>query len=98
MHLRKPDDCYELNAFRRFRDTYLRECTDGEALIQEYYRDAPKIVMRIWLSGQQEMVYPRLWKQYLRPCLEDIEAGRQETCKARYVAMVRELQRKFFLI
>ena len=34
----KPDNCYELNLFRTFRDTYLASSTEGEAVIDEYYK------------------------------------------------------------
>lgn len=64
----------------------------NRVLHEEWLKRYPKEPYQV--VTEQEMVYPRLWEQYLRPCLEDIEAGRQEARKARYVAMVRELQRK----
>jgi len=45
--LGKPDNCYELNLFRDFRDNWLERQPDGKALIQEYYDVAPKIVNSI---------------------------------------------------
>ena len=70
-------------------------CPDGPALIDEYYRDAPKIVARIELGGLSGSVYPRLWEQDLLPCLRAIEAGRPEECRMRYERMTRRLQRRF---
>jgi len=95
IYLEKPDDCYELTAFRQFRDGYLRSCSDGSALIEEYYRDAPDIVARIHLNGQSGNIYPWIWKTCLLPCLRDIEGNRLEDCKRNYVAMIRELQAWF---
>ena len=40
----KPDNCYELTTFRRFRDHWLKQQPDGEMLITRYYDTAPKIV------------------------------------------------------
>lgn len=94
-YLGREDDCYELTAFRNFRDTYLRACPDGSRLIEEYYRDAPAIVTRIELFGIGREVYPGLWKEYLEPCLKDIENERLESCRDRYIKMVRKLQEKF---
>ena len=42
--LGKPDDCYELNLLRDYRDSYLMKQEDGEALVQRYYDIAPTIV------------------------------------------------------
>lgn len=66
-YLGRCDDCRELTAFRRFRDTYLSACPDGPALIDEYYRDAPKIVARIELWGLSGSVYPQLWSRICSP-------------------------------
>lgn len=94
-YLGKEDHGYELTAFRNYRDSYLRQCPDGGQLIEEYYRDAPGIVKRIELSGLGDEIYPKLWDNYLKPCLEDIENGRFEECKQRYIRMVRRLQERF---
>ncbi len=91
----KPDDCYELTAFRNFRDGWLIEQSDGRALIDEYYAIAPKIVARIdRLKGAAE-IYKAVWKNYLSRCLKFIEAGDYERCRKQYVAMVNELRDQF---
>ncbi|MCI8453246.1 MAG: hypothetical protein HFE84_01320 [Lachnospiraceae bacterium] len=95
MCLGKSDDCSELNAFRKFRDTYLRACPDGETLIAEYYKDAPAIVTRIQMSGCQTAVYQKIWETYLAPCLADLDNGRFAACKERYTAMVRGLKKEW---
>ena len=84
--LGKPDDCEELTAFRAFRDGYLRSQPDGEALIREYYNIAP---------GIRHASYARIREEYLAPCYQDLLAGRNESCKARYVRMVRDLEREY---
>lgn len=91
----KPDDCYELQSFRTFRDGWLRAQPDGAALIDEYYRVAPPIVERIDARSDAPRIYRRIWTEYLKPCLRDIEAKNYMSCKDRYVKMVRSLERMF---
>lgn len=93
--LGKPDDCAELTAFRAFRDGYLAAQPDGPALIQEYYNIAPGIVTCINTCSDRHASYARLREEYLAPCYEDLLAGRNESCKARYVRMVRDLEREY---
>lgn len=93
--LGKPDDCFELKAFRDFRDGYLKSCTDGPALIEEYYKTAPAIVQRITFSHSRNDIFQRIWEQYLQPCLDDLLHSRWEDCKNRYIGMVHALQLEF---
>ena len=93
--LGKPDDCEELTAFRAFRDGYLRQQPDGEALIREYYNIAPGIVTCINTCSDRHASYARIREQYLAPCYEDLLAGREESCKVRYVQMVRDLELEY---
>ena len=39
--------------------------------------------------------YARIREQYLAPCYEDLLAGREESCKVRYVQMVRDLELEY---
>ena len=90
-----PDDCAELTAFRAFRDGYLRACPDGEALIEEYYRIAPGIVSCIDVCSDRAAKYAAIRDTWLSPCYRDLLAGRLEPCKARYVDMVRSLEKEY---
>lgn len=90
--LDKPDDCYELNAFRGFRDNWLLQTSDGKAKIREYYLFAPMIVNAIDCSPRKDEVYCGIWRNYLSPCLNDIEHDRQQECAKRYEKMVKELE------
>ena len=53
----KPDNCYELNTFRTFRDNWLSCQPDGPALISEYYDVAPAIVEKIDSLSNAKEVY-----------------------------------------
>lgn len=90
--LNKPDNCYELNAFRNFRDSWLRSQPDGDQLIEEYYKIAPKIVEEINRNPEREKIYNYIWEQYLSKCLYLIENKRYEECKELYIEMVKYLK------
>ena len=91
----KDDDCYELTAFRNFRDGWLTAQPDGKALIAEYYAIAPAIVDRINRLPDATQIYETLRTKYLAPCLNFIESGDNTACKRLYVEMVTSLKKKF---
>ena len=90
--LNRQDDCYELNAFRGFRDNWLSQTEDGPAKIQEYYLFAPMIVQAIDASPRKAQVYRGIWQDYLAPCLDDIEQNKQQSCAQLYEKMVKDLE------
>lgn len=90
----KTDYCYELTMFRNFRDTWLQKQQDGSDLITEYYRIAPGIVKHIDSLANAKEIYHSIWYTYLQPCLACLERGEYQQCKAVYISMVKELQKK----
>lgn len=88
-YLGKSDDCTELNELRAFRDNWLRKQPDGEELITEYYRSAPLIVSRLKQSPYYSEYCEKLYSQYIQPCLEFINTGRNQDCKELYTKMFR---------
>jgi len=91
----KADDCYELTAFRNFRDKWLALQSDGKNLIAEYYEVAPKIVEKINSLTNSAEIYKNIWSDYLQNCLKSIEVGDNVNCKKIYVEMVNALKEKF---
>ena len=91
----KPDDCYELMAFRDFRDSWLRRQEDGETLVSEYYATAPRIVSAIECLSNAKEIYRAIWNNYLSPCLCHIEKKEFTQCKALYMQMVCDLKAQF---
>lgn len=94
--LGKPDDCYELNLLREYRDGYLMKQPDGEALIRHYYDIAPTIVKRICREENARRVYEGIWRDYLSPCIRLIEAEDNEGCRTVYQDMVYALDKRYF--
>lgn len=91
----KPDDCYELDQFRHFRDTYLSSFPDGRKLIRQYYDLAPTIVSRIEQEADSDRIYTQLWKDYLSTCLRLIENGQYASCQTTYCRMVTYLADRY---
>ncbi len=88
----KPDDCYELNAFRRFRDEYMSQTEHGKALVEEYYTIAPAIIAYLNLCTDYQLRYRQLWTNYLLPCLEALQERRYSECEHLYTQMVYALK------
>lgn len=94
--LHKPEDCYELELLRDYRDNYL--LNNGEAaLVEKYYDIAPTIVKRIDKLADADEKYRYIWENYLKPCVAAIESGRLEECKEAYIDMVEELQEQYMI-
>ncbi len=92
----KADNCYELTAFRRFRDEELSKTAEGRALIEEYYRVAPAIVSCMKYCDDADLRCREVEEKYLTPCLHHIERGEHEACRDLYVKMVRDLESRYF--
>ena len=93
----KPDDCYELNMFRNFRDNWLKKQADGRKLIHEYYTIAPQIVSAINVLPDAKLIYQRIWNEYLEKCLFFIENNKNVACKEKYMEMVQTLAKKYLV-
>ncbi len=92
----RPDDCYELELLRSYRDGYLSERPDGDELIKRYYDLAPSIVKHISQHKDASQIYQGIWEQYLEPCIRLIENEQNEECCELYETMVEDLKEKYF--
>lgn len=95
--LNKPDDCYELELLRDYRDHCLMETKQGEELVRKYYDIAPTIVKRIDKCEDAQAKYLYIWENYLKPCIKFIENGEKDACGETYVQMVEELQSQYII-
>jgi small GTP-binding protein len=91
----KPDDCYELTQFRKFRDEWLLQQADGERIIQRYYQIAPLILEAINKQSDSKEIFTSINDNYLVPCLKLIEEQRYAECKKLYMRMVEKLENDF---
>lgn len=68
-----PDDCYELQVLRNYRDNWLSKAEGGLAAISYYYIVAPKIVAAIDKLDECNEIYDMIYDKMIRPCVEFIE-------------------------
>ncbi|MCQ2296563.1 MAG: hypothetical protein MJZ45_04105 [Bacteroidales bacterium] len=92
--LNKPDDCYELNLFRTFRDNWMKENHPED--IAQYYHIAPKIVDAIDKSDESASIYSSIWESYLKDCQSLIEQGNEEEAYTQYKQMVSDLIKDYY--
>lgn len=70
-----PDDCDELVALRRFRDSVLFKSTSGTQDVLQYYSVAPAIVDAIDARSDASAIYADLYKRYIGPAVAALDAG-----------------------
>lgn len=87
-----PDDCYELQRLRWFRDNFLANQPGGEADIQEYYRIAPQIVAAIDRAEQPDKRWNAIYEELIAPCVRLIDTHQLTACFDLYKQYTRKLQ------
>lgn len=87
----KPDDCYELNTIRWFRDNWLMNEVDGPELIKEYYFVAPNLVEKVNNLPNSDHIYQLLERKYINKCVELIEQHEFAKTKNLYTGMINFL-------
>ncbi|MDR0878133.1 MAG: hypothetical protein LBN21_08780 [Treponema sp.] len=92
----KPDDCAELTTLRNFRDTFMMETPDMHDEVHEYYHIAPQICAEIEKTEDSgTKVYSEIWKKYLEPAVEAVNAGKQQEAHDIYKEMVLDLKAQY---
>lgn len=91
MTLGKPDDCLELTAIRRFRDSWLSKQKNGNKIINDYYHFAPLIVEAINNKENNQQIYCDIWNNYLLRFFELIQINQNKSAKVIYLKMVNDL-------
>ena len=80
---------------RSFRDEWLRDQPDGEALIEDYYKTAPGIVEKINQQPERRDIYREIYQKYILPCVEGVKAKHFADSKRIYMDMVTTLKAQF---
>jgi hypothetical protein len=83
----KPDDCYELQILREFRDSYMMLHYPEE--VEEYYLKAPNVVAAIKAlpADESEAVFNSLYHVYILPAIYAIESDDPYTAHDIYKTM-----------
>lgn len=70
-----PDDAYELETLRKYRDEFMKATPAGKELIQNYYEVAPKVVAKLSAREDGKEIYNYFYHRYIVPAVKQIEAG-----------------------
>lgn len=89
--LGKEDDCEELIAFKKYRDEHLIYDIDGANLIREYYRIAPSILQEIDKQPSSQIIFQKLFDDYIIVGYEYLKKNDYVNAKATYINMVENL-------
>lgn len=89
------DDCHELTVLRQFRDGYLKAQPCGQCEINEYYHIAPVIVERIKALPNANEILEQIYIELVRPCVELIEKGNNESAHDSYRRYVLSLTQRY---
>ena len=90
-----PDDCYELEILRHYRDTWLKSSEEGMAIIRQYYEIAPKIVSAINDRNDSKTIYEMLYEKMVKPCVEFIEQKKYQETLELYRSMTLQLEKEY---
>ena len=82
-----PDDCHELRVLRRFRDDVLVTSQERRALVEEYYREAPRLVPLVEMKGEES----KIWGE-IQSTVDHIERGNYLAAIATYRSMFERLR------
>ena len=89
---RLPDDCYELEVLRDFRDGYLMSTENGRRMVEQYYYIAPDITKCL----VEESDLNKVWNAVIE-CVESIESNQYQDAIRIYKSMVETMCEKFSL-
>jgi len=90
-----PDDCYELQTLRKFRDGYIKSLPKGTDDIKHYYSVAPLIVDKINQCGESQKVWETIYDELIIPCIRLIEKVRFQDAYEKYKEYTLLLENKY---
>ncbi|MBQ7776014.1 MAG: hypothetical protein IJ379_08835 [Lachnospiraceae bacterium] len=88
-----PDDCYELNIMRRFRDEVLLKSVSGKAIVEHYYEIAPFIVEKLEKNSNKNIILDEMYNTILE-IVSLLEEGKEKDAFTKYVLLVYETEQK----
>ena len=89
-----PDDCYQLQTLRNFRDNVLLKTKIGKEIVSLYYTVAPSIVVKIKKSSNPELEFKNIFNHVNNAC-SLIEQNKNKEARNCYIEMVNYLIVKY---
>jgi len=93
--LGKPDDCHELQMWRRMRDEYLRTDPGGVAVIADYYRTAPAVIAAVVAGPDVDGAWSRIYAELVEPVVELVDAGHVDQAAEFAESRYAEIKRRY---
>ncbi len=81
------DDCFILETLRKFRDEYMLTTEVGKALVEEYYKTAPAIVVKIKQSKHARDIFEDIFQNYLSKAVSLIMCNKYPEAQSLYTEM-----------
>lgn len=91
----KPDDCYELETLRAFRDSWLQFQPGGAESIATYGVVAPKICEALARDPRRDLQLARIYWGAIVPCLALIRLGLRRPAYTLYRRLVTRLTARY---
>lgn len=91
----KPDDCYELETLRSFRDGFMQTSTEMKKAAKKYYVIAPKIVAKINSLPNKASVYQKMYTDLVQKCINLINKGKNKEAYETYKDYSEALEEKY---
>lgn len=91
----KPDDCFELETLRHFRDGYMQTTNEMKQAARKYYIIAPKIVKKIDSLPNKASVYKEMYKNLVQKCVSLINMGKNKEAYESYKNYSENLEKKY---
>ena len=92
-----PDDCSELQAFRKLRDDYLIKKPKGKVFIEFYYRLSPYILERIYNNERYpNKVFKQIYYDWIIPITQKVHIQDYELAMSMAIFMIEELYKRYF--
>lgn len=88
-----PDNCYELETLRSFRDNYIAHTTEGINWIKMYYNEAPKLVNRINSHEKSQEIYEYIYENLVKQSVKLVEEKEYNDAFVFYKNCVIELNK-----
>ncbi|MBI5803085.1 hypothetical protein HY448_00135 [Candidatus Pacearchaeota archaeon] len=89
-----PDNCFELETLRGFRDRVLVPRSDGRRAVSEYYKIAPEIVRAVDEQDNSQDIWRGLYKD-IRHSVSLVVSGDFENAFKHYQQMTMGLKGRF---
>jgi hypothetical protein len=82
----------ELSILRKYRDSYFRNLSFGESLLNEYYSIAPKILLSIQTHQNPNKILSDLYTNYISQAIVFIQKDQKKEALELYLKLIEKLK------